>query len=190
GVRLGPERGAVVLRLGGGHEGGLHAEAAQGDVELGDGAAVQLRGGDDVVARAHQCREGDELGAHPGGGGDRADPALEGGDALLEGGGRGVADAGVDVAVLLQRVGVRGGGRIVEDERGGLVDRDRARAVLGVRRAARVQGAGAEPEGALRHGGGHGGRRRSRRRRRGRRRISWRRGGGRAGGLAHAAAPA
>src|SRR5690606_30587007 len=121
-------------------------EAAQGDVELGDGAAVQLGGGDDVVARPGERREGDELGAHPGCGRDRADPALERGDPLLGAGERGVADGGVDIAVLLQREQVPGVVRVIEHERGGLVDRDGARAVLGVRRAARVQRTGAEAE--------------------------------------------
>src|SRR5699024_12818196 len=78
-------------------------ETAQGHVELGDGAPVELGGGDDVVAGPGERREGDELGAHPGRGRDRADPTLERGDALVERGDRGIADAGVDVAVLLQR---------------------------------------------------------------------------------------
>src|SRR5699024_10742365 len=113
-------------------------------------------GGDDVVAGPGERREGDELGAHPGRGRDRPDPALERGDALLEGGDGGVADAGVDVAVLLQREQVPGVVRVVEDERGRLIDRDGAGAVLGIRRAARVQGAGAEAESSGRRGRGRG----------------------------------
>ena len=61
-------------------------------------------------------------------GGDGAEAALEGGDALLEAGDGGVGEAGVDVAVLLQREaggGVRG---VVEDEGARLVDRQGARA--------------------------------------------------------------
>src|SRR5699024_3690019 len=99
-----------------------------------------LVGGDDVVAGPGELREGDELGAHPGRGRDRADTTLERGDALLERGDRGIADAGVDVAVLLQREQGPGVVRVVEDERGRLVDRDDAGAVLGARRAAGVLG--------------------------------------------------
>ena len=132
-------------------EGGVDAEAAQRHVELGDGAAVELGGGDDVVAGLGQRGEGDELGGHARGRGHRTDAALEGGDALLERGDRGVADPRVDVAVLLQGEEVGGVVGVLEDEGRGLVDRDGAGAVLGVGGAAGVQGAGAETEGAVSH---------------------------------------
>src|SRR5690606_20898578 len=65
----------------------------------------------------------------------------------------GVADARVDVAVLLQREEVGGVVGVGEDERGRLVDRDGARAVDRVGGPAGVEGARAEPELALgRHG--------------------------------------
>ena len=63
---LGADRGGVVGRVGRRHEGRLDAESAQRDVELGDRAAVELRGGDDVVASADEGGERDELGAHAG----------------------------------------------------------------------------------------------------------------------------
>ena len=106
----------VVGGVGAGNEGGLNAEAAQGHVQLGDGAAVQLRGGDDVVALLAECREGDELGGHAGGGRYRTDTAFEGGDALLQRGDGRVGQARVDVAVLLQGEEVRGVVSVFEDE--------------------------------------------------------------------------
>ena len=128
----------VVGGVGAGHEGGVDAEAAQGHVQLGDGAAVQLRRSHNVVALLAQSRKGDELGSHAGGGGHRADTAFEGGDALLQRGDGGVGQARVDVAVLLQGEEVRRVVSVLEDEGGGLVDGDRAGTVLGVGGAARV----------------------------------------------------
>ena len=102
-------------------------------------AAVEARRGDDVVAGSGERGEGDELGAETGCRGDRPEAALERGDALLEAGDRRVREAAVDVAVLLQ--GEAGGGirGVVEDERAGLVDRQRA-------------GAGARHPGCCRRG--------------------------------------
>ena len=80
----------VVGGVGSGNEGGLNAEAAQGHVQLGDGAAVELRRSNNVVALLTQSREGDELGSHTGGGCYRTDTAFEGGDALLQRGDSGV----------------------------------------------------------------------------------------------------
>ena len=128
----------VVGGVGAGHEGGLNAEAAQGHVQLGDGAAVQLRRSNNVVALLAQSREGDELGSHAGGGRYRTDAAFEGGDALLQRGDGRVGQARVDVAVLLQGEEVRGIVSVFEDEGGSLVDRDRAGTVFSVGGAARV----------------------------------------------------
>ena len=50
-LRLVGDRGGVVGRVGALDERGLDTEAAQRHVELGDRAAVQVRRGDDVVAR-------------------------------------------------------------------------------------------------------------------------------------------
>ena len=56
---LGPvgDRGGVVGRVGARDERRLDAEAPQRDVQLGDRAAVQAGGGDDVVAGAAQRGE-------------------------------------------------------------------------------------------------------------------------------------
>ena len=120
----------VVGGVGAGHEGGFNAEAAQGYVQLGDGAAVQLRRSHNVVALLAQSREGDELGSHAGCGRYRTDAAFEGGDALLQRGNSGVGQARVDVAVLLQGEEVRGVVSVFEDEGGSLVDGDRAGTVF------------------------------------------------------------
>ncbi len=145
------DRGGVVGGVGGAHEGGLDAEAAQRDIQLRDRAAVEVRRGDDVVAGAGEAREGDVLRAEAAGGGDGAEPALEARDALLEARDGRVGESRVDVAVLLQ--GEPGGGirRVVEDERGRLVDRERAGARHLVGDVARVDGAGLEAEFAVCH---------------------------------------
>src|SRR5690606_4520006 len=72
-------------------------------------------------------------------------------EALLERCDGRVADAGVDVAVLLQREEVRGVVRVLEHERRGLVDRHRPGPRRRVGDAPGVQGPGAEPEGVLGH---------------------------------------
>ena len=148
------DRRGEVGRVGGVDERGLDAEAAQGHVELGDGSAVELGGRDNVVARAGQRREGDELGCHAGAGGDGADAALERGDAFLEGRNGRVADARVDVAVLLQGEEVRGIVGVLEDKRRGLVDRHGTGTVLGIRGAAGMQCARAESKLMFGHEGG------------------------------------
>ncbi len=53
---------AEVLRVVGVDEGGVDAEAAQADVELGVGAAVEGAGRHDLIAGLEQAGEGDELG--------------------------------------------------------------------------------------------------------------------------------
>ena len=143
------DRGGVRLRIGPLDERGVDAEPAQGDVELGDASAVERRRGDDVVPGAGERGEGDELGAETGCRGDRPEAALERGDALLEARDRRVREAAVDVAVLLQGEAGRGIRGVVEDERAGLVDRQRAGAVHGVGDVAGVDGAGAEAPGAV-----------------------------------------
>ena len=69
-----------------------------------------------MVALLAECREGDELGGHAGGGRYRTDTAFEGGDALLQRGDGRVGQARVDVAVLLQGEEVRGVVSVFEDE--------------------------------------------------------------------------
>ena len=55
------DRRGVVGRVRRAHEGRVDAEAAQGDVELRDRAAVEVGARDDVVAGARERGEGDEL---------------------------------------------------------------------------------------------------------------------------------
>ena len=141
GLDRGGERGRVVGR----DERRLDAEPAQGDVQQRVGAAVEGARGDDVIAGVAQLGEQQRLGGLPAAGRDGADPALEARDPLLERGDRRIAQARVDVPVLLQREQI---GRILgvlEHERGGLVDRDRARTRGRVRARAGVDCAGAHP---------------------------------------------
>ncbi|MNW68310.1 hypothetical protein D3C74_470470 [compost metagenome] len=63
-----------------------------------------------MVAGLGQSGKGHELGGHAGAGGYSADAALQRGHALLESRDGRVADARVDIAVLLQREEV---GRVV-----------------------------------------------------------------------------
>ena len=137
----GGERGGVVGR----DERGLDAEPAQRHVQQRVGAAVEGAGGDDVVARVAQLREQQRLGRLAGAGGDGADPALQARDPLLERGDGRVAQARVDVPVLLQREQVGRVLGVLEHERGRLVDRHRARTRGRVRARAGVDRAGAHP---------------------------------------------
>ena len=103
-------------------------EPPQRDVEQRVGAAVERRAGHDVLAGLRELGEQQRLGRLPAAGRDGADPALEAGHALLERGDRRVAEARVDVPVLLQREQVGGVLDVLEHERGRLVDRHRPRA--------------------------------------------------------------
>ena len=94
----------------------LDRGAAQGDVKLGDGSAVELGRGDDVVTVPGESREGNELRRHTAGGGNGANAALQRGDTLFEGRNRRITDARVDVAVLLQREEVGGILGVVKNE--------------------------------------------------------------------------
>ena len=63
---------------------GRDAQAGEDDLELVVGAAVEVRGRDDVVAGVCEGGDGEELGGLAGGGGKGSDTALEGSDALLK----------------------------------------------------------------------------------------------------------
>ena len=147
-----PDGRGVVARVVAGHECGVHPEPAQRDVELGNGAPIQSRRGHDVVARPCQRSEGTELCGLPAAGGHCTQAALQGGNALLQCCHCGVADAGVDVAVLLQGEQRGGVGGVIEDEAGGLVDRHRTSAGGGVGLPTSVQCAGAEAPLTVGHG--------------------------------------
>ena len=122
------------------------AEAVDGVRQLGDGAAIEPRRGDHVAARAHQREERHQLRGMAGRAGDGADAALQRRHPFLQGGDRGVGQAGIDVAHLLQ-VEERGGMiGVAEDIGRGLVDRDLPRACCGVRPVARMDLQGVEAE--------------------------------------------
>jgi hypothetical protein len=63
---------------------GRDAQAGKDDLELVVGAAVQVRGRDNVVAGVRESGNGEELGGLAGGRGKGTDTAFEGGDALLK----------------------------------------------------------------------------------------------------------
>jgi hypothetical protein len=135
---------SVVGRVGAAHKRGVDTKTAQGDIQLGDRTAVEVGGGDDVIAGTREGGKGDELSAQAARGGDGAEATLEARDALLECGNRRVRQARVDVAVLLQgKAGGRVGG-VVENEGGRLVDRQCARSRHRVGNIARVDSAGPE----------------------------------------------
>ena len=128
------------------HEAHVDRELAERVGELGDRAAVEVRRGDDLVAGREQRHQGDELRRHAARHRHRAGGVLQRRDALLEHRGRRVADAGVDVAVLLELEELRGGVGVVEHVGGGLVDRHRARARQRVGHVPGVEHAGLEAE--------------------------------------------
>ena len=136
--------GRVVCRIRAGNESGVDTETAQGHVELGYRSAVESRGCDDVLARAHQRCKGDVLRGQAARGRDRADAALEARDPFLECRNGGVGDPGVDVAVLLQGEPGRRIRCVVEHESRGLVDGEGSGARHRIRNVACVDGAGAE----------------------------------------------
>ena len=142
---------AHALEVAAGDERRVDAHALERDGELRDGAAVQAGGRDEVIALLREAEDDDELRRQAAGRRDRAEPAFEAGELLLERRHRGVADARVDVAVRAQREqldGVLGG---VEHERRRHVERQRARAGVAVGRRARVQRARAKAEGPFVH---------------------------------------
>ncbi len=104
------------------HEPHVDAEAGQRDLELVVGPAVEVAGGDDVVAGLGEGGEGQELRGLPAGRGQRGRPALERGHPLLEDVGGRVHDPRVDVPELLKREQARTVGGVVEGERRALVD--------------------------------------------------------------------
>lgn len=136
-------------------EGDFDRELQQRLLKLRDRAAVEMRRGDDFIAGREQGHERDELRRHAAGDGEGPRGAFERGHAFLEDGGRWVADARVDVAVLLELEKLRGLVGVVEDVGGRLVNGDRARAGGRVGDMARVDHAGLETKfagrGPIRH---------------------------------------
>ena len=104
------------------------AEILEGVIELVDRAAIELLGRDELLARLHQAVHHDHLRGMAGGDREPGGAALERRHPLLQHRRGRVADAGIDVAEGLQ---AEQRGRMVdvlEHERGGLIDRRRARA--------------------------------------------------------------
>lgn len=147
----GPPRVEVVGVLDEGH---LDAEPRQGVPEQVVRAAVEGGAGDDVIAGRGEVQEREGLRGLPRGEGDGGDTAFEGGDALFEGVLGGVVDAGVDVAGFGQGEEVGRVLGVAEDERGRLVDRDRAGAGGRVGRGAGVELLGLERPGRRADSGG------------------------------------
>ena len=104
------------------------AKALEGVGELVDRAAIEFSRGDEFVAGLQQLLQHDDLRGMARGDRKRRGSALEGCDALLQHGVGRIADAGIDVAEGLQSEQRGGMIGIVEHERGGLIDRRRARA--------------------------------------------------------------
>ena len=128
------------------------AEARQRVRQQVDGAAIERRGGDDVIAGAEQRRDGDVHRRHAARRAHRADAALQRRQALLEHRRRRIRDPAVDVARPLQVEQRRGLIGIVEDVGRRLIDRHGARAVHRIRMLAGMQAQGVEPG---RFGRGH-----------------------------------
>ena len=128
------------------------AEILERVVELVDRAAIELLRGDEFLARPHQAVHDDHLRGVAGGNRKPGGAAFEGCDALFQHRIGRVADARIDVAKSLQ---AEQGRRVVdafEHERGGLVDRGRARAGGGIGLRAGVDGQRRKPGSALGHG--------------------------------------
>ena len=128
------------LRLVAVHPHGPDAHAGQRVGEQRDRAAVEARGGDDLVSGGAEGEQRGRDGAHAAGKGQPGDAAFQGGDPLLQDVGGRVHDPGIDVAKLFQRKEPRGVRGVLEDIAGGLPDGHGARARLCVRRVPGVQG--------------------------------------------------
>ncbi len=151
GAGVGVDRGGEAGWVGGVDEADADAERGQDVVELGVGAAVEVAGGDDVVAGAGEVDDGVEDRGGAGGVGQAGGlgGALQQADALLEHLGGGVHQAGVDVAQLAQREQagrVRGAAELIG---GGAVDGHRAREGGRVRGGAAVEAEGFEVHGGV-----------------------------------------
>ena len=96
--------GGVQLLLGavGIDEGDLDAHALHGDGKQVEGAAVDGGGGDDMVAAAGNVEHGEEVGGLAGACEHCRSAALQGGDLCRHGIAGGIAQAGIEIAVILQ----------------------------------------------------------------------------------------
>jgi hypothetical protein len=135
------------LGVGGIDQPHFDAEFGQDVFELGVAAAIEVAGGDDVVAGLGEVDDRVEDRRGAGGHGEPGGTAFEGRDALLEHVVGGVHQPGVDVPEFLEREQVGGVLGAVEDVGRGPVERD------GPGVGGRVGGiAGVEAEGIEFHG--------------------------------------
>ena len=110
-----------------------------------------MQPGDELVAGLHQAVKHQHLRGVARGHGEARGAAFEGCDALFQHGVGGIADAGVDIAEGLQseqRGRVIG---VVEDERGRLINRRRARAGGGIRLCTGMHGEGRKSRKTIAH---------------------------------------
>ena len=112
---VGLDGGLDGVEVGRVDEGGREALLGEGVLEEVERAAVEVGGGDDVVAGGGDVLDGDGDGGRARGHAERAHAAFEGVHALLEDGDGGVGEARVDVAGLGEAKAAGGGGRVLED---------------------------------------------------------------------------
>ncbi len=145
GARVVVNRGLHGVEIVKVHEGGRPAEAFEGLAELGDRAAIEARGGDDVAAGGHQREQRHDLGRMTGRTADSARAAFQRGDPVAKGGHGGIGQAGIDIADFLQAEERGGMVCVAEDIGRCLVNRHLTRASGGVRVCARMNLQGVEP---------------------------------------------
>ena len=143
-----------VLQPGGVHEGGVDSHAPKRDVELGDGAAIQVAGCHDLIAFLTEREHRHQLGSLSRSRGQSPQTAFERGYPLLKGGGGGVADPCVDVPVVLESKQVGSRLSVLEDEGTGGVDGHGPGPGLGVGSLSGVYGAGGKTRQVFRKGHG------------------------------------
>ena len=122
---VGSHRGAKGLDAALVDETGLDAEARQDVAEQLLRCAENAARGDDVFAGFHQRHHGRQDCRHAAGRGDAAFGTFKCGETLLQGGDRGVGEAGVDVARLGAGKTCRGLCRVVENEARSEIERFR-----------------------------------------------------------------
>ena len=140
-----------VARIAQGH---FQRQFQQRLLELRDGASIEMRRRHNLVAGRKQRHQRDELRRHAAGHHQRARRALQRREPFLQHRRGRVADARVDVAVLLELEKLRRLVGAVEDVGGRLVNRHGARAGRGIGNVARMHHARVEAKGA-RRGGAH-----------------------------------
>jgi hypothetical protein len=119
---------------------GVPVEFGEALAELVDRAAIKLAGGGDIVARAHQGVQREQLRRMARRAGQRRPAAFQGRHAFLQHRSGGIHDARIDVAEDLQVEQGRGVIGIFKDEGRRLIDRRGARAGGGIGLGARMHG--------------------------------------------------